>query len=158
MDLKATPHAPSPVWPSPVPPASQASLTIENRLSELARVERWLAGLMGRWAVSDRTVFAVDLVINEAVTNVIDHAYRDNLTHPITITLADAPDRILVGIVDDGLAFDPFEAPQFEPSQDLAQAPIGGRGIHLIKSYSVSHHYGRVAGRNQLTLVIRKTD
>ena len=158
MDLKATPHAPSPVWPSAVSDASQASLTIENRLSELARVERWLADLMGRWAVSDRTVFAVDLVMNEAVTNVIDHAYSDNLTHQITITLANAPDGIVIGILNDGKAFNPFDAPQFEASEDLAQAPIGGRGIHLIKSYSVAHHYGRVAGRNHLTLVIPKVD
>jgi anti-sigma regulatory factor (Ser/Thr protein kinase) len=136
----------------------RASLTIENRLSELARVERWLADLMGRWAVPDRTVFAVDLVINEAVTNVINHAYSDTLTHQITITLADAADGVAVGILDDGAAFDPFEAHHFEPSQDLAQAPIGGRGIHLIRSYSAAHDYQRIMGRNHLTLVIPKLD
>ena len=137
---------------------SQASLTIENRLSELARVERWLADLMGRWDVSDRTVFALDLVINEAVTNVINHAYSDTLTHPITISLTDAATRIVVEIIDDGAAFDPLAAPPMEPGQDLAHASIGGRGIHLIKSYSAEHDYRRVAGRNHLTLAIPKVN
>jgi anti-sigma regulatory factor (Ser/Thr protein kinase) len=141
-----------------VRPNTRASLTIENRLSELARVERWLSDLMGRWALSDRAVFALDLVINEAVTNVINHAYSDALTHQITITLTDAADRIAVGIRDDGEAFDPFGAPPLESSQNLAQAPIGGRGIHLIKSYSAAHDYRRIEGRNHLTLLIPKVD
>lgn len=141
-----------------ITPRSSVSLTVENRLAELARVERWLEGILQRWTLSDRTVFALDLVINEAVTNVINHAYSDTATHQITISLTDAATRIVVEIIDDGAAFDPLAAPPMEPGQDLAHASIGGRGIHLIKSYSAEHDYRRVAGRNHLTLAIPKVN
>lgn len=141
-----------------IAPRSRESLTVENRLAELARVERWLEGVLQRWTLSDRTVFAVDLLINEAVTNVINHAYSDTATHQITISLTDAATRIVVEIIDDGAAFDPLAAPPMEPGQDLAHASIGGRGIHLIKSYSAEHDYRRVAGRNHLTLAIPKVN
>jgi anti-sigma regulatory factor (Ser/Thr protein kinase) len=136
----------------------QESVTIENRLAEMAHVERWLADVMGRWAVPDGTVFAVDLVINEAVTNVIRHAYSDTDTHVIVVSVTDADNLIVVEVVDDGVAFDPFDAPPMAASPDLEHASIGGRGIHLIKSFSAEHHYERIAEQNRLTLAIRKEE
>jgi anti-sigma regulatory factor (Ser/Thr protein kinase) len=132
------------------------TLVIESRLAELGRVERWLAGLFEDWRVPPETRFAVDLVINEAVTNVIGYAYREDATRQTRISLTDRPDAILVEILDSGAAFDPLEAPAMIASSDLAQAPVGGRGIHLIKSFADDYSYSRVSGHNRLTLAIQK--
>jgi anti-sigma regulatory factor (Ser/Thr protein kinase) len=139
---------------------SRDTLTIDGRLSELTRISHWLGDLSRRWAVSDSTIFAVDLVINEVVINIISYGYADNGigTHPITITLADTPSRVIAEIIDDGTAFNPFDAPPMDLGEDLEHAPIGGRGIPLIKSYSAEHDYLRIAGQNRLTLAIPKLD
>lgn len=138
--------------------AASEAILIENRLSELARVERWLSSLLERWAVPFSCVFAVDLVVNEAVTNVISYAFPDDGVHEIGITLTDCTDRILVEIEDDGMAFDPFATPAAAMPGDLDAASIGARGILLIKSFSESYHYSRVAGRNRLAAAVLKND
>jgi anti-sigma regulatory factor (Ser/Thr protein kinase) len=134
--------------------ASPHTLLIENRLGEMARVERWLAEVSAALALSQRTAFAVDLVINEAVANVISYAYRDTAIHPIRISLALQPATVIVEVEDDGEPFDPFATPPGSPASALEDAAIGGRGILLIRSYTTSHEYRRVAGRNRLLLAI----
>lgn len=55
------------------------------------------------------------------------------------------------------LAFGPLAAPAIATGTDLAHATIGGRGIHLIKSYSHEQCYSYVSGANRLKLVIAKS-
>jgi anti-sigma regulatory factor (Ser/Thr protein kinase) len=135
---------------------SSQRLLIGNRLSELAAVERRLAELTERWALSPRTAFALDLVVNEAVTNVITHAYDDDRPREIGIEITDNVDGVVVEVVDDGRPFDPLDRPPMVVSGDLEQAAIGGRGVHLIKTYSDAQDYRFISGRNHLRLVIRK--
>lgn len=137
-------------------PETHDTLVIESRLAELGRVERWLAGLLQDWKVPPETQFAVDLVINEAVTNVIGYAHPEDPTRETLISLTDRPDAILVEIIDTGAAFNPLDAPEMIASRDLEGASIGGRGIHLIKSFSDDYSYSRVSGQNRLTLAIHK--
>ena len=130
---------------------------IGNQLSELAGIERWLADLMVEWAVPDQTAFALDLVLNEAVTNVITHGYPDGGPDSITIALTDAGDALVLEIEDHARPFDPITAPAVATGTDLAHATVGGRGIHLMKTYSDEQCYGYVSGANRLKLVISKT-
>jgi anti-sigma regulatory factor (Ser/Thr protein kinase) len=133
----------------------EEDLVIENRLGELSRAELWLSALMEAWSVPEQAVFAVDLVMNEAVTNVISHAYRDDRTHEIRISLRRDDDAIEIEVIDDGEAFDPLSAPAPVVPTDLEGAAIGGRGIHLIGSFTDDQQYRRDSGLNHLWLRIR---
>lgn len=132
------------------------ALSITNQLSELADVERWLAQLMEDWAVPPKTAFAVDLVVNEAVTNTISYAYSDEAPHAISIALSDAAETITVEIEDDGAPFNPLAADAMVVGTDLEHAEIGGRGIHLMKTFSDAQDYRYISGRNTLKLVLNK--
>jgi anti-sigma regulatory factor (Ser/Thr protein kinase) len=136
--------------------ARHETLVIENRLSELSRVERWLAGLLEQWAISPHAAFGVDLVINEVVTNVINYAYPDGAAAEIILSVTDTAKAVDVEIVHGGSAFNPFEALETTTSRDLERAVVGGWGIQLIKCYADGHHYRRVANQNRLRLTILK--
>lgn len=135
---------------------SRATLVIENRLGELARVERWLSALLEQWRIAPDIGFRVDLLINEAVTNIVRYAYAGDTTQTLSLSLTDTADGILIEIVDAGLAFNPFDTPEMTAAQDLEQAAIGGHGIHLIKSFADNYDYDRVAGENRLRLFVGK--
>jgi anti-sigma regulatory factor (Ser/Thr protein kinase) len=137
-------------------PTARETLVLENRLEELSRMERWLGDLSREWQLSDRVAFAIDLVMNEAVTNLISYAYSDDQTHEIVLTLTNGEEAVVVEIFDDARPFNPFEAPVRPRTPDLESAPIGGLGLSLIKSYGDDHEYGRVADRNRLSLVVHK--
>lgn len=132
------------------------TLVIDNRLDEFKRVEPWLAKIAEDWALSPTTTFAVDLVVNEAVTNTISHGYRDASVHQIAIRLIDGGDGVTIEVTDDAMPFDPFSLPPITIGTDLESALIGGRGIHLIKSYTDARDYSFISGRNRLKLLIIK--
>jgi anti-sigma regulatory factor (Ser/Thr protein kinase) len=139
-----------------MPSDSRQQRIIANRLSEMVEVERWIAGLAVDWALPERTAFAVDLVVNEAVTNIISYAFADDASHPIRISLTNGAESVTVEIEDGGLAFNPLAAPSRVEASDLEHASIGGRGIHLIKAYSDEQHYAYISGSNRLRLVVSK--
>lgn len=129
-------------------------LIIDNRLSELKRLGVWVAEAARRNALPPRTEFALDLVLNEALANIISYGYRDADTHQISVTLEYLPDAVIVLIRDDGIPFNPLESPTPQAPADLESAPIGGLGIGLIKHYSDELSYHPSNGNNKLRLVI----
>jgi anti-sigma regulatory factor (Ser/Thr protein kinase) len=60
---------------------SREPLIIESRSAELSRLTRWTSDVLGNWAAPAQTTFAVDLVVTEAVTNIISYAYTDAAVH-----------------------------------------------------------------------------
>ena len=133
-------------------------VVIANHLPELAAVGRWLAGIADDWGLPPKVAFAIDLVINEAVTNVISYGYRDHVSDKISISLTNEADAVYVEIIDGGSAFNPLDQPPMAIAADLEHAAIGGRGIHLIRTYSQDQDYSFVSGQNHLKLRIGKQD
>jgi anti-sigma regulatory factor (Ser/Thr protein kinase) len=72
----------------------------------------------------------------------------------IRITLAHAENSLILEIEDRGLPFNPVSAPAMVAVSELAQAPIGGRGVHLIKHYADALQYDYVCGVNRLKLIV----
>lgn len=97
----------------------------------------------------------VELVIEEAVTNLVMHAYKDQ---PGDVELACylGPDRcVCLQLADWGPPFNPLLHPAPDTTLPLEQRPIGGLGIHLMKHMSERIEYHRDAGKNILTLYFK---
>jgi len=140
------------------PATHEAELAIGNRLDELGRASAWLDRVADSLDLSPEMRFRLDLGLTEAVTNVVAYAYRDSAEHEIRIRLRADGVGVTLEVEDDGVAFDPLQAERPPVPTSLAEAPIGGLGIHLIRSMLDECHYRREAGRNRLTLVARPHD
>jgi len=114
---------------------------------------------------SPRLVFAVELILEETLTNIVRHAYRSEgggegsggeAGHQIDLQVdVDAADLVL-RFGDDGAAFDPARAPAPQRPATLAEAVPGGLGVMLVRRYARSVAYERVGGRNQLTVTVAR--
>lgn len=140
------------------PPTHEAELAIANRLDELGRASAWLDRVADSLDLSPEMRFRLDLGLTEAVTNVVAYAYQDSAEHEIRIRLRADGVGVTLEVEDDGVAFDPLQAERPPVPSSLAEAPIGGLGIHLIRSMLDECHYRREAGRNRLTMVARPHD
>lgn len=74
--------------------------------------------------------YNVQLAVDEAVVNVINHAYRGDPNGVVELTAELHSDRLVVHIRDWGLSFDPSAIP--EP--DLAEPQERGYGVFLIRN------------------------
>jgi len=132
-------------------------LVLANHLDQLALIETWLKDVAVGVGLNSDDVFNLQLLLNEAVTNVIQHAYTDENEHRITITASSTYRVLSVIIDDDGIPFDPSAYPEPVLTANLQEAVIGGLGIKLIRSHTTTMTYRRVGEQNQLTLTLDRS-
>ncbi len=97
----------------------------------------------------------LDLLIEEILMNIARYAYPRDAPGIVTVTCsAPGPGEFAVEVGDQGSAFDPLAAASPDLTVDLAERPIGGLGILLVKSFAKSMTYRRDHGWNWLTFQI----
>jgi len=128
--------------------------TIENRISELPVLAEKIEELAERWDLPGQLIMYINLVVEEAVSNIIFYGFHDNNTHKIRISFSLKFDILTIRISDDGVAFDPTSRHQPDISLPAVERPVGGLGIFLISKIMDSVQYARKNNRN--TLVLKK--
>lgn len=139
-------------------PAQQPHLlTLVNDLAEISRV----AASFEAWAepldIPMPDLMALQLALEETITNVIHHGYRDAPSGSRRFTVefsapAESPPRIRLVITDDAPAYDPLARPEVDTSLPLEDRPVGGLGVHLVKNLMPRAAYARHDDHNILTL------
>ena len=142
----------------PHPDEAPDHLTIANEVDELHRVAAWLERAAARFGWSPRTVFKLDLVLNEALPNIIQYAYPDRELHHIRLRLDDGPEQVTLEIRDDGIAFDPFAELHGPDGSSLETASLGGRGIPLMMAFTDAREYQRIGQTNCMRLILGKRE
>lgn len=103
----------------------------------------------------DSRLDELDLLIEEILINIARYAYPRDSPGIITLSCSTAgPGELAVEVGDQGIAFDPLAAPSPDLTLDLANRPIGGLGILLLKSFAKTMTYRREQGWNRLTFEI----
>jgi anti-sigma regulatory factor (Ser/Thr protein kinase) len=143
---------------SPTLPAGLTTLQLLNRLSELEVLSDWVAEVADGLGLSAKARFRLDLVLAEAVTNVIENAYTDDEDHRIILVLEPTLPLLTVHIADDGQPFNPLDHPDVVQPQTLEEAQIGGLGIHLIRRYAADCRYERRGQENCFTILLDCVD
>ena len=126
---------------------------IENRIDELPALAGKIEELTERWEFPVALGMNINLVLEEAVSNIILYAFTDREKHEISILLR-LDNRILTIIIkDDGIPFDPTLKEQPDLNVPAEERPIGGLGILLISKLMDSFSYTRKDNMNILTLI-----
>lgn len=134
---------------------SELNFTLRNDRSEIARMFTLLEGFCQTSGISEDDMFNVRLVLDEAVINVIVHGYEDTAEHEIHVALSLGADKLLrIHIDDDGIAYNPLDAPEPRFDLPIEQRRIGGLGVHIMKTLARDVRYERRDGRNNLDIEI----
>jgi anti-sigma regulatory factor (Ser/Thr protein kinase) len=105
--------------------------------------------------VGERATYRAELVLDELVTNVIRHGYgADASKSAIDIGISIEPGEVVFTIEDDGPAFNPLAAKEPEHPTSLADAPIGGLDISLVRMAAAKIDYERRDERNRVKVRI----
>lgn len=123
-------------------------------LSLIGRIGEDIAREIDRFTGDRETLaYQINLVLTEAMTNVIKYGYSGNREECVHILINIAENKLLIKIYDHGQGFDINEisTPDFNLLEDR------GRGIFLIRSLMDSVRYVRSRGVNILEM-IKKLD
>ena len=132
------------------------TLTITNDTACLAQVRDMVQRAITDSHCPNEWGMQVQLAVDEAVTNIIEHAYQGVPYGQGTITLCQtiAPDRYQMIIEDNGLSFEPRDQGEIDIQEHVRQGRSGGLGIFLMRRIMDVVDYSFEAGVcNRLLLI-----
>lgn len=98
----------------------------------------------------------LSLAVDEASTNVIEHAYRGSPVRVVEVRFDDRGEDLRVEVVDDGEAVDPRSVPQVDLRRYASERRTGGLGMHLMGRIMDSVTFRRRAGCNVCCMLKHK--
>ncbi len=131
--------------------SGHVSLEIPAELEKIQQVSDDIEGCMKTHGWEENAVLDVQLAVEEAVTNTIQHGYRGT-SGTIAIRIETTPHHITVEITDDAPAFNPLLVPEPDTSADLKDRQVGGLGIFLIRQVMDEVTYRYEQNKNILVL------
>ena len=128
---------------------------LRNDLAELQRLNQLVSDFAESHGLPSELVFRLTLVLEEIITNVISYGYEDEMEHEISVRLSWEDPDMKIEVEDDGRPFNPLEAPPPDMVKPLAERPVGGLGIHLVREMMDKLEYRRENDKNLLVLKTR---
>ncbi|HHC74132.1 MAG TPA: ATP-binding protein [Thiothrix sp.] len=116
---------------------------VSERLYQFAKMEHIDEMLLGQ----------LELLLVEAVNNVIEHAYRNQAGHPIYITFTKSATEIIFMIKDQGRPLPDDLSTRNKEMPNATSLPEGGWGLSLIYALANRVEFSRQNETNTLTLV-----
>ncbi|NUM75772.1 ATP-binding protein [candidate division KSB1 bacterium] len=132
--------------------SSHLTLSLKNDLAEITRASAAVDELGERHHAAPEALYAVNLALEEVLTNTISYGYDDGAAHEIIVHFSMQDGELTLTITDDARPFDPLQAPAPDVNAALEDRPVGGLGIHLAKTMMDGMHYRYESGKNILTM------
>ena len=130
----------------------EKSIILANDISEISRLYEFIEKLGNDFSLSPDIVFNLNLVLEEAVVNIINYAYPKEEHESIYLSARMHEGSIVLVLTDTGKEFDPTAAPEADVTLSADDRQIGGLGIFLIRQIMNEVKYERIEGKNVLTL------
>ncbi len=130
----------------------EKKITMKNDVDQVHYLAAEVEKTGEEWELSPALITNLNLVLEEAVSNIIFYAFEDNKEHDINIILTLNNKEICVIIMDEGKPFDPTKSKVPEIDLPAEEREVGGLGIFLMGKIMDSMKYERKENQNILTL------
>lgn len=136
--------------------STEVSLKIKAAPDALGRLNEAIESLSSQEDWPPDLLFTANLVIEELSLNVVNHAYHGE-DGEFEIVIKSEDHALTIEIIDSGPPFNMLtDAPTPDVEAPIEDRPIGGLGIHLVKTMMDELEYRRERERNHLTMVKRR--
>jgi len=138
-------------------PTFTQTMIFPGQFESLARIGEFVTRAAVAASFDATAVYAVEMAVDEACTNIIEHAYGGEDRGDIECTCQVKAGELRVTLRDYGHPFDPASVPEPNITASLEERQEGGLGLFLMRKlmdevhFEFTHHAGNI-----LTLVKRK--
>ena len=130
----------------------EKKLVLTNKVSEIEKLVLFVEELGEELNLPADLIFNLNLVLEEAVSNVILYAYGKEVQKEITLLANMSNNNLIFVLTDSGKEFDPTKVPDADVTLSAEEREIGGLGIFLIRQIMDMVEYQRIDGKNVLTM------
>ncbi|MGQ9548452.1 MAG: ATP-binding protein [Roseiflexus sp.] len=108
------------------------SLTVSATLESLAQISAFVNEASQRAGLDDHAAWQVELAVDEAATNIIQHGYDPDRPGIIELTWRIEGNSLVITLRDYGRRFNPDDVPPPDVSSPLEERQPGGLGLYLM--------------------------
>lgn len=132
------------------------TLQVPSTTENLALIREFVTAVGQQAGMSEAEIGKIELAVDEACANVIEHAYGHDASKEVTVRANVDVDSITFVIVDTGKGFDPSSIAQEDLEKLIQERKDGGLGMRLIKKLMDEVQYEIVPGqKNELRMTKR---
>ena len=133
---------------------NKKTLVLTNHLEEIEKLPVLLEQVCSQWKLPASVEASLNLVLEEAVVNVIQYAYPEGVegTLSIDVEWKEQAGVLQFTLSDAGRPFDPTAVPDADTSLSVEDRPIGGLGIFLIRQMMDCVEYRYYNNHNMLVM------
>jgi anti-sigma regulatory factor (Ser/Thr protein kinase) len=126
-------------------------LVLGSQLSDMERLPVWVDSLAATYGIAENVKFAINLCLEEVVSNVIRHGYSGKQEQFVSVQCSSPRAGYLVFTVEDDAApFNPLERTTLPTIAEQDEEQIGGQGIRLLRGFAYTLEYEARPAGNRL--------
>ena len=132
------------------------TLQVPSSTENLAMIRDFVTSIGAQAGLTPPEVAQLELAVDEACANVIEHAYGQDLSKEVSVRATLDADAVEIDVIDTGKGFDPAAVEQLELDKLVANRKSGGLGMRLMKTLMDEVHYEMIPGKkNELRMIKR---
>lgn len=132
----------------------QYRLRIPSQTENLEMIREFVSGVAKKVGFSQEESNKIELAVDEACTNVIEHAYQKDETKDIDVAVKIELQKLTVVVTDSGESFSANDVEMPDMKSYLAELRVGGLGIYLMKTLMDEVNYKtQPNGKNEVHMV-----
>ena len=127
-------------------------VSLSPRLSAVRSLAQMVEEFGDANRLPDQQVYMINLALDELITNTVSYGFRGVARPRIEVGLQISDNVLVLTMVDNGSRFDPTRDTNPDLSSTVEERPIGGLGLHLIKTFADRMNYKYSNSENRLTV------
>jgi len=112
---------------------SEFEICVSSQLTELGGIAQFITERARAAGLDDQRVFDVQMAVDEASTNTINHAYGGRQDGQLRVCCFVDGDDFVVRIIDQGAPFDPETVPSPDLDAPIEERQVGGLGLYFMR-------------------------
>ena len=134
--------------------ANNLSISFQNDMQEFTHVLQVVNVFLEPWELQSKLVYAVNLILEEILVNIIRYGYEDEDSHEIEVRIGVQEEEVALTVVDDGKEFNPLTVPRPNHSKSAMDRIEEGLGLQFVRHMRNAMEYRREGDKNILSIWI----
>ncbi len=127
-------------------------------LDNLVRINDQVVDSARKAGLSERAIYDVEVALDEACTNIIEHSYRGKKKGEIEVICQIIPDGLKIIIHDSGCYFNPDFIPKPDVNTPLNKRKQHGLGLYFMQRLMDEVIYDPCEGEGTLLTMIKRKE
>jgi serine/threonine-protein kinase RsbW len=143
---------------APVQMNSSETHIFPGRFDSLAAIGEFVARAAKAAGLNARAIYSVQMAVDEACSNIIEHAYGGEGRGSIECTCCISDEGLTVILHDHGRPFDPASVPDPNLHTSLEDRTVGGLGLYFVRQLMDEVHFEFTPDSGNLLTMVKYKD